>query len=95
MPFPHFSLRRSLRLQKEASDKDEEPAASTEALISCALTQTEKELRGAELLLLLAKLIHLHGTLSPWQFHNKSGETPAEAGRRADARLRLCPRLSV
>lgn len=73
----------------EPSDKAEEPAASSGPLISCALTQTEKELRGAELLLLLAKLIHLHGTLSPWQFHDKSGETPAEAG------LRRCPRLSV
>lgn len=49
----------------------------------------KKELRGAEMLLLLAKLIHLHGTLSPWQFHDKSGETPAEAGggRRAGPRL--------
>lgn len=41
-------------------------------LISYTLVQTEKELCGAEMLLLLAKLIHLHGTLSPWQFHNKS-----------------------
>lgn len=49
-------------------------------LISYALAQTEKELRGAEMLLLLAKLIHLHATLSPWQFHNKSRETPIEAG---------------
>lgn len=59
-----------------------------EALISRVLTRTEKELRGAEMLLLLAKLIHLHGTLGPWQFHHKSGEMPAEAGRRAEARLR-------
>lgn len=58
------------------------------ALISCALTRTEKELRGAEMLLLLAKLIHLHGTLGPWQFRDKSREMPAQAGRR-------CPRLSV
>lgn len=85
----------SLPTKTEPSDKAEEPAASSGALLSCALTQTEKELHGAELLLLLAKLIHLHGTLSPWQFHNKSGETPAEAGRRADTRLRRCPRLSV
>lgn len=59
-------------------------------LISYALAQTEKELRGAEMLLLLAKLIHLHATLSPWQFHNKSRETPIEAssgsgGRRSAA----------
>lgn len=57
-------------------------------LISYALAQTEKELRGAEMLLLLAKLIHLHATLSPWQFHNKSRETPIEAGQ-------PCPRLSA
>lgn len=34
------------------------------------------------MLLLLAKLIHLHATLSPWQFHNKSRATPIEAGQR-------------
>lgn len=49
-------------------------------LISYTLAQTEKELCGAEMLLLLAKLIHLHATLSPWQFHNKSWEMPTEAG---------------
>lgn len=27
----------------------------------------------AEMLLLLAKLIHQHAALSPWQFHKKSG----------------------
>lgn len=36
---------------------------------------------------LLAKLIHLHATLSPWQFHNKSQETPTEAG---GDELKLC-----
>lgn len=50
-------------------------------LISYTLTQTEKELCVAEMLLLLAKLIHLHATLSPWQFHNKSQEIPIEAGQ--------------
>lgn len=63
--------------------------------ISYTLAQTEKELRGAEMLLLLAKLIHLHATLSPWQFHNKSREIPIEAGQQADAPPRLCPRLSA
>lgn len=64
-------------------------------LISYTLVQTEKELCGAEMLLLLAKLIHLHGTLSPWQFHNKSWEMPIEARQQADALPRQCPRLSV
>lgn len=39
------------------------------------------------MLLLLAKLIHLHATLSPWQFHNKSQQTPTEAG---GAEPKLC-----
>lgn len=64
-------------------------------LISYTPAQTEKELRGAEMLLLLAKLIHLHATLSPWQFHNKSREMPAEAGQRAAALPLPCPRLSI
>lgn len=55
-------------------------------LISCALAETEKELRGAEMLLLLAKLIHLHATLSPRQFHDKSRETRIEAGRGSGGR---------
>lgn len=64
-------------------------------LISYTLAQIEKELCGAEMLLLLAKLIHLHATLSPWQFHNKSREMPVEAGQPAETLPWPCPRLSV
>lgn len=53
-------------------------------LISYTLTQTEKGICGAEMLLLLAKLIHLHATLSPWQFHNKSAQMPMEAVKPVD-----------
>lgn len=62
-------------------------------LISYMLAQTEKELCGAEMLLLLAKPIHLHATFSLWQFHNKSSQKPTEARQQADALP--CPRLSV
>lgn len=61
-------------------------------LISYTLAQTEKELCGAEMLLLLAKLIHLHATLSPWQFHNKSREMPIEG---PGSVLTLCRRRAL
>lgn len=91
-------LRHQIRHRLMSRSPPPERAALRECtLISYALAQTEKELRGAEMLLLLAKLIHLHATLSPWQFHNKSRETPIEAGRAAgaDAPPRPCPRLSA
>lgn len=73
-------LRHQIRHRLMSRSPSPERAALGECTrISCALAETEKELRGAEMRLLLAKLIHLHATLGPWQFHNKSRETPIEA----------------
>lgn len=93
-PRPPY-LRHQIRHRATSRSPPPERVAPRErTLISYALAQTEKELRGAEMLLLLAKLIHLHATLSPWQFHNKSRETPPEAGQRGPPLL-PCPRLSA